>query len=174
MFQTGSDYINFKCFPNVNNASLTSCTGTGGNGTFNLTSANVSSDPGITVTYFTNSNLTGQITNPATYSGPSGIIYANVTSANGCSKTAQITLTVNSLPNTNNATLTSCAGTNGNGTFNLTSANVSSDPGVTVTYFTNSNLTGQITNPANYSGASGIIYANVTSAQAVQKQLRLL
>jgi hypothetical protein len=132
---------------------------------FNLTSANVSSDPGITVTYFTNSNLTGQITNPATYSGPSGIIYANVTSANGCSKTAQITLTVNSLPNTNNATLTSCAGTNGNGTFNLTSANVSSDPGVTVTYFTNSNLTGQITNPANYSGASGIIYANVTSAR---------
>ncbi|WP_268055306.1 gliding motility-associated C-terminal domain-containing protein [Chryseobacterium sp. SL1] len=159
--------------PNVNNASLTSCTGTGGNGTFNLTAANVSSDPGITVTYFTNSNLTGQITNPATYSGPSGIIYANVTSANGCSKTAQITLTVNSLPNTNNATLTSCAGINGNGTFNLTSANVSSDPGVTVTYFTNSNLTGQITNPANYSGASGIIYANVTSAAGCSKAAQI-
>ncbi|WBX99187.1 gliding motility-associated C-terminal domain-containing protein [Chryseobacterium gambrini] len=159
--------------PNVNNVSLASCAGTGGNGTFNLTSANVSSDPGITVTYFTNSNLTGQITNPTTYSGPSGIIYANVTSANGCSKTAQITLTVNSLPNTNNATLASCAGTNGNGTFNLTSASVSSDPGVTVTYFTNSNLTGQITNPANYSGTSGIIYANVTSAAGCSKAAQI-
>ena len=165
--------LTLNALPNVNNVSLASCTGTGGNGTFNLTAANVSSDPGIMVTYFTNSNLTGQITNPATYSGPSGIIYANVTSANGCSKTAQITLTVNSLPNTNNATLASCAGTNGNGTFNLTSASVSSDPGVTVTYFTNSNLTGQITNPANYSGASGIIYANVTSATGCSKAAQI-
>ncbi len=171
--KTAQITLTLNALPNVNNVSLASCTGTGGNGTFNLTSANVSSDPGITVTYFTNSNLTGQITNPATYSGPAGIIYANVTSANGCSKTAQITLTVNSLPNTNNATLTSCAGTNGNGTFNLTSANVSSDPGVTVTYFTNSNLTGQITNPANYSGASGIIYANVTSAAGCSKAAQI-
>ncbi|MDN4012859.1 gliding motility-associated C-terminal domain-containing protein [Chryseobacterium gambrini] len=171
--KTAQITLALNALPNVNNVSLASCTGTGGNGTFNLTAANVSSDPGITVTYFTNSNLTGQITNPATYSGPAGIIYANVTSANGCSKTAQITLTVNSLPNTNNATLTSCAGTNGNGTFNLTSANVSSDPGVTVTYFTNSNLTGQITNPANYSGASGIIYANVTSAAGCSKAAQI-
>ncbi|WP_175608779.1 gliding motility-associated C-terminal domain-containing protein [Chryseobacterium gambrini] len=172
--KTAQITLTLNALPNVNNVSLASCTGTGGNGTFNLTSANVSSDPGITVTYFTNSNLTGQITNPATYSGPSGIIYANVTSANGCSKTAQITLTVNSLPNTNNATLTSCAGTNGNGTFNLTSANVSSDPGVTVTYFTNSNLTGQIANPANYSGTSGIIYANVTSAAGCSKAAQII
>ena len=171
--KTAQITLALNALPNVNNVSLASCTGTGGNGIFNLISANVSSDPGITVTYLTNSNLTGQITNPTTYSGPSGIIYANVTSANGCSKTAQITLTVNSLPNTNNATLASCAGTNGNGTFNLTSANVSSDPGVTVTYFTNSNLTGQIANPANYSGASGIIYANVTSAAGCSKAAQI-
>ncbi|WP_185151665.1 T9SS type B sorting domain-containing protein [Chryseobacterium sp. SN22] len=159
--------------PNVTNGSLTVCAGANGNGTFNLTSANVSSDPGITVTYFTNSNLTGQITNPATYSGPSGIVYANVTSPAGCSKTAQITLTVNSLPNVTNVSLASCADTNGNGTFNLTSANVSSDPGVTVTYFTNSNLTGQITNPATYSGPSGIIYANVTSPAGCSKTAQI-
>jgi len=149
--------------PNVTNGSLVACAGANGNGTFNLTSVNLSADPGVTVTYFTSSNLTGQITSPATYSGPSGIIYANVTSPAGCSKTAQITLTVNPLPNVNNASLGSCAGANGNGTFNLTSVNVSADPGVTVTYFTNSNLTGQITSPATYSGPAGIIYANVTS-----------
>ncbi|MET3537377.1 T9SS type B sorting domain-containing protein [Chryseobacterium limigenitum] len=155
--------------PNTNNASLTSCTGTSGNGTYNLTLANVSSDPGITITYFTNSNLTGQITNPTTYSGPAGIIYVNVTSSAGCSKTAQITLTVNPLPNANNGSLSSCAGTNGNGTYNLTLANVSSDPGITISYFTNSNLTGQITNPTTYSGPAGIIYANVTSSAGCSK-----
>ncbi|WP_294318686.1 gliding motility-associated C-terminal domain-containing protein [uncultured Chryseobacterium sp.] len=159
--------------PNVSNGSLAACAGTNGNGTFNLTSLNLSSDPGTTITYFTNSNLTGQITNPATYSGPSGIIYANITSPAGCSKTAQITLTVNPLPNVNNATLTSCAGANGNGTFNLTSTNISSDPGITVTYFTNLNLMGQIMNPATYSGPAGIIYANVTSSAGCSKTAQI-
>ncbi len=155
--------------PNANNTALSTCAGTNGNGAFNLTSANISSDPGVTITYFTNPNLTGQITNPTAYSGPSGIIYANVTAPSGCSKTAQITLTVNPLPNVTNGSLTVCAGTNGNGTFNLTSVNLSADPGVTVTYFTNSNLTGQINNPATYSGPSGIIYANVTSSAGCSK-----
>lgn len=85
----------------VNNASLTSCTTTNGNATFNLTTANVTPDLGTTVTYFTNANLTGQIATPATYSGPSGVIYANVTSAVGCSKIALITLTANPAPNIN-------------------------------------------------------------------------
>lgn len=85
----------------VNNASLTSCTTTNGNATFNLTTANVTPDLGTTVTYFTNANLTGQIAAPATYSGPSGVIYANVTSAVGCSKIALITLTANPAPNIN-------------------------------------------------------------------------
>jgi gliding motility-associated-like protein len=155
--------------PNANNTTLTACAGTNGNGTFNLTLANISSDPGVTINYFANPNLTGQITNPATYSGPSGIIYANVTSPAGCSKTAQITLTVNPLPTVTNGSLTVCAGTNGNGTFNLTSVNLSADPGVTVTYFTNSNLTGQITSPTTYSGPSGIVYANVTSPAGCSK-----
>lgn len=95
---------------NVNNASLTSCTNSNGNGTFNLTTANVSSDTGTTVTYFTNSNLTGQIAAPTNYTGPAGIIYANVTSQFGCSKVAQITLTTNPSPNinTNNYNATLC------------------------------------------------------------------
>ncbi|WP_431610505.1 T9SS type B sorting domain-containing protein [Chryseobacterium sp. 'Rf worker isolate 10'] len=85
----------------VNNASLTSCAASNGNGTFNLTTANVTSEPGATVTYFTNANLTGQITNPATYSGQAGTIYANVTSIYGCSKLATITLNTYPTPNIN-------------------------------------------------------------------------
>jgi len=159
--------------PNVNNSSLTSCTGTGGSATFDLTSVNISTDPGVTITYFTNPNLTGQITNPATYSGPSGIIYVNVTSASGCSRTAQISLTVNPSPNVTNGSLSSCAGTNGNGTYNLTSVSLSTDPGITITYFTNANLTGQITNPSAYSGPAGIIYAHVTSASGCSETAQI-
>ncbi|MGO4707982.1 gliding motility-associated C-terminal domain-containing protein [Chryseobacterium sp. 2TAF14] len=87
----------------VNNATLTACSNATGNGTYNLTTANVTTAPGATITYFTNANLTGQIAAPTTYSGPAGIIYANVTSAYGCTKVAQITLTVNPSPNINTA-----------------------------------------------------------------------
>src|SRR5690606_22224129 len=52
-----------------------------------------------TVTYFTNSNLTGAISNPTSYQGTAGIVYANVTSSFGCSKMAEIQLTVNPSPN---------------------------------------------------------------------------
>lgn len=173
------DFEYFKIIINthvlqVNNGTLTSCADLNGNGTYTLSSVNVSSDPGTTVTYFTNPALTGTpIANPAAYTGPAGIIYANVTSQYGCSKTAQIILTVNPLPNVNNSSLTSCAGANGNGTFNLTSANLSSDPGITVTYFTSSNLTGQITNPTAYSGPAGTIYANVTSSAGCSKTAQI-
>ncbi|MDH6251217.1 gliding motility-associated-like protein [Chryseobacterium sp. H1D6B] len=85
----------------VNNAALTSCTNTNGNGTYNLTAAVVTPDTGTTVTYFTNANLTGPIATPAAYTGPAGTIYANVTSAFGCSKTALITLSTNASPNIN-------------------------------------------------------------------------
>jgi len=103
-----ADFEYFKIIVNidvlqVNTASLSSCADTNGNGTFNLTTTNVSPDTGITVTYFTNSNLTGQITTPTTYTGPAGTIYANVTSQYGCSKTTQITLTTNPSPNINTA-----------------------------------------------------------------------
>ena len=82
------------------NAAMTSCSAANGNGTFNLTTAIVTSTPGTTVTYYTNANLTGQITNPAAYTGPSGTVYANVT-AYGCSKLATITVTTYPTPNIN-------------------------------------------------------------------------
>lgn len=88
----------------VNNASISICNSAAGNGTYNLTAANVTSAVGANITYFTNANLTGQITDPTNYTGPAGIVYANVTSAYGCSKVAQITLTMNPAPNINTST----------------------------------------------------------------------
>lgn len=110
-----ADFEYFKIIVNIDvlqttNGSLASCANTNGNGTFNLTSVNVTPDSGTTVQYFTNSTLTGTpIATPATYNGPAGTIYANVTSQYGCTKAAQIILTTTPLPNINtsnfNATL---------------------------------------------------------------------
>lgn len=112
---TPADFEYFKIIINIDvlqttNGSLTSCADAAGNGTFNLTSVSTSPDSGTTVQYFTNSALTGTpIAAPATYSGPAGTIYANITSQYGCTKVAQITLTTTPSPNINtsnyNATL---------------------------------------------------------------------
>ncbi|SHE43829.1 T9SS type B sorting domain-containing protein [Chryseobacterium sp. OV279] len=101
-----ADFEYFKVVVNIDvlqtqNAALSSCASNNGNGTFDLTTAVLSPDTGTTATYYTNANLTGQIASPATYSGPAGTIYANVTSSFGCSKPAQITLTLNPSPNVN-------------------------------------------------------------------------
>ncbi|AYN01192.1 gliding motility-associated C-terminal domain-containing protein [Chryseobacterium sp. 3008163] len=85
----------------VNNATLTTCSANGNSGIFNLTTAVVTPDAGTTVTYYTDALLTTIIGNPSAYISNSGIVYANVTSANGCSKVAQITLTVNPGANIN-------------------------------------------------------------------------
>lgn len=104
-----SDFEYFRVYVNIDvlqttNASLSSCADSNGNGTFDLTSASVSPDAGISVAYYTNSNLTGAIPNPTNYNGPAGTIYANVTSQYGCTKVAEIQLTVYPLPNINTST----------------------------------------------------------------------
>lgn len=118
------------------NASMSSCAASNGNGTFNLTTATVTSDPTATKTYFTNANLTGQITNPATYSGPTGTVYVNVTSIYGCSKTATITLSTYPTPNINTSNFNaSICDDNFDGVINVNFANVT--PQI-------------VTNPANF------------------------
>ncbi|AZA56048.1 T9SS type B sorting domain-containing protein [Chryseobacterium shandongense] len=110
-----ADFEYFKIIINIDvlqtlNGSLTSCTDSNGNGTFDLTSINVTPDSGTAVQYFTNAALTGTpIANLTAYNGPAGTVYANVTSQYGCTKAAQITLTTVTSPSVNtgnfNATL---------------------------------------------------------------------
>lgn len=118
------------------NASMNSCAAANGNGTFDFTTANVTPDPTATKTYFTNANLTGQIANPASYSGPAGTIYVNVTSVYGCSKVATITLTTYPTPNLNTSN------------FN---ANICDNNFEGIVHVNFANVTPQIvTNPANF------------------------
>lgn len=87
----------------VNNATLTSCN-INGQGTFNLTTANVTNNTPVTITYYPtlldaqNENAAALITAPTTYAAPNGtIVYALVKNNVGCKAIAQITLNLYNL-----------------------------------------------------------------------------
>lgn len=141
--------------------------------TFNLTSANVSSVPGITKKYFrTMADLNAginEITNPTAFiSGPT-TVYVKVTTPQGCTGTAQIVLTFLPLPVVNDATLQACSieTTPTFGLFNLTSANVTSETGITKKFYTTLanalSETNEIQNPILYISTSTDVYVRVTS-----------
>lgn len=127
----------------VNNAALISCSNTSGNGTFDLTTANVTSALGTNITYFADPALNIQVISPASYMSAAGIVYAKVTSAYGCTKTAQITLTVNPAPNINTANFNaSLCDENFDGIINVNFANITPqivvNPGnFTIKYYLN-------------------------------------
>ncbi|CAD7808664.1 hypothetical protein CHRY9390_01868 [Chryseobacterium aquaeductus] len=82
----------------VTNTSLTSCN-VNGVGTFDLTTANVTTNTPVIKTYYTSllaaqtENATGQILVPTNYPAPNGtIVYVLVKNAAGCKNIAQITL----------------------------------------------------------------------------------
>ncbi|SMP27148.1 gliding motility-associated C-terminal domain-containing protein [Chryseobacterium profundimaris] len=83
----------------VNNATLNACNNGSGQGVFNLTSANVTSNSPVTITYYPsltdaqNETPAAQITAPANYTAANGtIVYAVVKNNLGCKSIAQITL----------------------------------------------------------------------------------
>ncbi|WP_142725495.1 gliding motility-associated C-terminal domain-containing protein [Chryseobacterium sp. ON_d1] len=156
----------------VNNVSLTSCAASNGNGTFNLTTANVTLEPGTTTNYFTNTNLTGQITNPTAYSGQSGTVYANITSVYGCSQLAIITLNTYPTPNltTSNFNANICDenfdGAASVNFINVTPQIVTNPASFTVQYYLNqadANAGNSNTLPANWIfTANTTVYVRVT------------
>ncbi|WP_223606675.1 T9SS type B sorting domain-containing protein [Chryseobacterium sp. OSA05B] len=149
-----ADFEYFKVVVNIDvlqtqNAALSSCANNNGNGTFDLTTAVLSPDTGTTATFYTNANLTGQIASPATYSGPAGTIYANVTSSFGCSKPAQVTLSLNPSPNVNT------------GNFNASFCDDDFDGIINVNFAT---VTPQIvTNSANFTVKYYLVQADATA-----------
>ncbi|MCT2562303.1 T9SS type B sorting domain-containing protein [Chryseobacterium herbae] len=86
--------------PTVNNAALRACflEDNPATGLFNLTSAPVTIQPGVTKKYYPSptdaDNSTNEILNPTNYIAPTGVAYVKVINANGCYRIAQVTLTV--------------------------------------------------------------------------------
>ncbi|UMQ40293.1 gliding motility-associated C-terminal domain-containing protein [Chryseobacterium sp. Y16C] len=157
----------------VNNATVMTCNNNvTGSGIFDLTSANVYSGTNITKTYYTTlADLnagTNAIPNPAAYTSTvPKTIFVKVMTDKGCTGNGQITLQFYPTVIVNPATIETCyIETNiSTGSFNLKSANVNSQPGTTIKYYTTlANATAgtnEILNSSAYVSTNGEVYAKV-------------
>lgn len=139
---------------------------------FDLSTAAVTTLPGVTKHYYpTLANLnagTGEIMNWSNYpSASGGTVHVKVTTPQGCSDNAVITLNHFPVVTVMDATLRSCFIENNvsMGTFNLTNAVVTTETGVTKEYYpslqdatSGTNQIGQ-TNP--YIAPNGVVYIKV-------------
>lgn len=156
-------------------ATLSACNNNGaGTATFNLTTADVFNDAGNSKKYYPtladmNAN-TNQIMNPAAYVSAPKTIYVKVTSFEGCTDEATITLSFYPVVVLTPATLESCfiETATTTATFDLTSAVVTSQTGITKKfYLTMANAIAQtneiLNNITNYVSTSKDVYVRVTN-----------
>lgn len=139
--------------------------------TFNLTLAGVTSVVGAQKKYYRTmadlNNNVNEITNPAAYVSAPGVVYVKVTTPQGCTGNAQITLAFLPLPMANDATIQACflVANISASVFDLTSANVSPQAGVTKKFYTTFdnalNGTNEILNPTIYPSGNADVYVRV-------------
>lgn len=158
----------------ANNRTISECNNNNATtATFNLTTANVSAVPGITKKYYrTMADLTAgtnEITNPTAFVSAPTIIYVKVTTPQGCTGTAQITLNFLPLPAVTDGNLESCSiPTNPTtGIFDLTSANITTEASITKKFYTSlANAlagTNEIPTPILYPSTNADVYVKVTA-----------
>jgi len=127
----------------ANNVNLYACNNNGATtATYDLSAANVTAVPGVTKKYYKtladlNAN-TNEITNYTSYISGPGKVYVKVTTPQGCTGNAEITLIFHPLPVSTDAVLESCFIENATSTalFDLTTANVSNEAGITKKFYT--------------------------------------
>jgi len=158
----------------ANDVTINGCNNNNAGGAvFDLTAAALSSVPGSTsIFYNTMSDLNNQInpiTNPSAFFSPATTVYAQVTTPQGCTDAAQITLSIFPVVVVQDATLRSCAIETkpSTGQFDLTIALVTLQTG-TKTYYPSltdaQNGTNQILTPTAYISPNGVAYVKVTNA----------
>lgn len=158
----------------ANDVTINGCNNNNAGGAvFDLTAAALSSVPGSTsIFYNTMSDLNNQvspITNPSAFFSPATTIYAQVTTPQGCTDAAQITLALFPVVTVQDATLRSCAteAKPSTGQFDLTTALVTTQTG-TKTYYPSltdaQNGTNPIPVPTAYISPNGVAYIKVTNA----------
>lgn len=158
----------------ANDVTINGCNNNNAGGAvFDLTAAALSSVPGSTsIFYNTMSDLNSQvnpITNPSAFFSPATTIYAQVTTPQGCTDAAQITLALFPVVTVQDATLRSCAieAKPSTGQFDLTTALVTTQTG-TKTYYPSltdaQNGTNPIPVPTAYISPNGVAYIKVTNA----------
>jgi gliding motility-associated-like protein len=158
----------------ANNRTISECNNNNAStATFNLTTANVSAVPGIIKKYYrTMADLIAginEITNPTAFVSAPTIVYVKVTTPQGCSGTAEITLNFLPLPVVNDGNLESCSIPSNptTGVFDLTSANITTEPSITKKFYTSvaDALAGtnEIPTPILYTSANADVYVKVTA-----------
>ncbi|AZA81678.1 hypothetical protein C1637_03635 [Chryseobacterium lactis] len=146
-----------------------------GTATFNLNSAAVTDVPGVVKKYYkTLSDLTAdtnEIMYPDNYLSAPGVVYVKVTTPQGCTGTAKITLAFYPETPVKEATLRSCFIENNitNAIFNLTSADVTSlTTGASKKYYTSVSDalsgTNEIMNSLQYMSTTTAVYVKVTDS----------
>lgn len=127
----------------VTNATLSSCN-TNGTGTFNLATANVTTNNPVTKTYYTTlaaaqtENPAGLIGAPGSYNAPNGtVVYVVVKNATGCKNIAQITLNLFPLAVVTPANIGNPCDENLDGTVNIVLSDITSSVLNNPAYFTN-------------------------------------
>lgn len=128
----------------VNNATLKSCDNGSGQGVFNLTAANVTTNSPVTITYYTsllnaqNETAGTEIPTPATYTATNGtIVYAVVKNNIGCKVIAQITLNLYPFANVLSNYTGSFCDDNLDGVVNVTLSSITPVVLGNPSYFTN-------------------------------------
>jgi len=149
-------------------ATLTECNNNNmGTAIYDLTSAPVYANPSVKKYYPTMNDLnnnTNEILNPANYVSSTGTVFVNVTTPQGCSDSAEITLNFNPVVVVTEATLRSCfiESNPSTASFNLTAAAVTVQPGITKKYYPSVtdavNSTNEITTPTAYIVQNGVFY----------------
>jgi Legume-like lectin family. len=159
----------------ADNASLTACNNNNaGTATFDLTSATVTSIPGVLKefypTLFDMNAGTNQITNPTAYASPAATIYVKVTTPQGCVSSSKITLNIHPVVVVNDAEIRSCfiESNPSMASFNLTGAVVTTQNGTTKKYYPSLtdaiNETNEINNASTYVAPTGVIYIKVSNS----------
>ncbi|WBV59537.1 gliding motility-associated C-terminal domain-containing protein [Chryseobacterium camelliae] len=170
----------------ANNVTLSECNNNNATtATFNLNSAAVTGVPGVVKKYYrTLADLTAgvnEITTPNAYVSAPGKVYVKVTTPQGCTGNAEITLSFLPLPVSNDASLQSCFIEENPATalFNLEAANVSTEAGITKKYYITLtdalNETNPITNPSVYISGNAEVYVRIKGQNScyIIKKIRL-
>lgn len=148
---------------------------TNGNGIFDLTTATVGGPANAIRKYYPtladlNAGTNEIIPANAYMSAANATVYVKVTTVDGCTANAKITLQFYPKPNVQDTTLTGCFIPNNpnTGTFNLTTALVTTTNPVTRKYYPTlndaTNGTNEITTPTAYISSNTIVFVKVITA----------